>query len=485
MTSFPLIKTPMKKPALRTASDGFAAHTITRLLAVVASACMLLIIHPAIADEFADVTRLMRSGQTAEAMVRIDAFLQKNPRDMQMRFVKGVALTEQGKTGEAIAVFTKLTEDHPDLPEPYNNLAVLFAGSGQYEKARTALDMAIRTNPSYATAYENLGDVHAKLASQAYDKALQLDSSNSNAKSKLTLLRNVAVTVAGNESGTKTNGKSNGRAVAAAAPTAAPTPAPVPAPAPAPAVAQAPTPVPAPAIAALPTPAITQVSAPISFTPPAPKAAAVAPTPKAVASAPAKVVAMPPPPPIAVAKADMANDGGMVRTDTRSRIDFKPDERPQALASARPYARADGRGDGRADFTPEPKDNAKADARPMPGSLSGNGDNAEILATVNDWAEAWSAQDVKRYLGHYGDAFETPKGESRKAWMDERTSRIAGKGRISVKVASPQVSVNGTQATVKFRQLYASDQLQADSKKTLVLIKQNGKWQIKQERTGA
>ncbi|MES2830980.1 MAG: tetratricopeptide repeat protein [Pseudomonadota bacterium] len=423
---------------------------------------MLLIIHPAIADEFADVTRLMRSGQTAEALVKIDAFLQKNPRDMQMRFVKGVALTEQGKTVDAIAVFTKLTEDHPDLPEPYNNLAVLFAGSGQYEKARTALDMAIRTNPSYATAYENLGDVHAKLASQAYDKALQLDSSNSNAKSKLTLLRNVAVTVASNDGNPKAAGKGNGRAVAAAAPVPAATPTP------APATMVASAPATAPAVSA-----------------PAPKVVAAAPAPKAVPPVPPTPKVIAAPPPIAVAKADSTSDTGA----SRSRIDFKPDPKPQPATEPRLYARAD----GRIDFTselkqntvPETRNDGRNDARMMPVSLPSSSDNAEVMATVNDWAEAWSAQDVKRYLSHYGDAFETPKGESRKAWMDERTSRIAGKGRISVKVASPQVAVNGTQATVKFRQLYASDQLQADSKKTLVLIKQNGKWQIKQERTGA
>src|SRR2546425_9737176 len=77
------------------------------------------------------------------------------------------------------SIFTKLTQDYPELPEPYNNLAVIYASQGQYEKARAALEQSIRTHPSYATAYENLGDVYAKLASQAYDKALQLDSSNS------------------------------------------------------------------------------------------------------------------------------------------------------------------------------------------------------------------------------------------------------------------------------------------------------------------
>ncbi len=100
-------------------------------------------------------------------------------------FKQGLALTEQGKTAEAIKVFTSLTEDYPQLPEPYNNLAVLYAGQGQYEKAKVALEMAIRTHPSYATAHENLGDIYAKMASQAYDRALQLDKSNTSSATKL------------------------------------------------------------------------------------------------------------------------------------------------------------------------------------------------------------------------------------------------------------------------------------------------------------
>jgi hypothetical protein len=98
-------------------------------------------------------------------------------------------LTEQVKTAEAIKIFTALTEDYPELPEPYNNLAVLYAGQGQYDKAKQALEMAIRTHPSYATAHENLGDIYAKMASQAYDRALQLDRSNTATQTKLAMIQ--------------------------------------------------------------------------------------------------------------------------------------------------------------------------------------------------------------------------------------------------------------------------------------------------------
>ncbi len=149
----------------------------------------LLCASPVFADNMTEINGLIRGAQYPEALSKVDAGLVQAPRDKQLRFLKGVILTEQSKPTEAIAVFTKLTEDFPELPEPYNNLAVLFAAGGQYDKARAALEMAIRTNPTYATAHENLGDVYAKLASQAYDKALQLDSSNTTAKSKLTLIR--------------------------------------------------------------------------------------------------------------------------------------------------------------------------------------------------------------------------------------------------------------------------------------------------------
>lgn len=143
------------------------------------------------ADDYQDVNQLLRLGKPAEALARADKYLASKPRDPQMRFLLGVAQSESGKTSDATATFVKLTEDFPELPEPYNNLAVIYASEGQYDKARVALEMAIRTNPSYATAQENLGDVYARLASQAYTKALQLDPSNTTVRPKLTLIRDL------------------------------------------------------------------------------------------------------------------------------------------------------------------------------------------------------------------------------------------------------------------------------------------------------
>jgi Flp pilus assembly protein TadD/ketosteroid isomerase-like protein len=151
-------------------------------------ACMLLAF-AARADDMQDASRMLKAGQHQQALERVNKVLAAKPRDPQARFLKGLIFTDQGNTKDAIDIFTKLTQDYPELPEPYNNLAVIYAAQGQYDKARVALEQSIRTHPSYATAYENLGDVYAKLASQAYDKALQIDSSNKGAQNKLSLVR--------------------------------------------------------------------------------------------------------------------------------------------------------------------------------------------------------------------------------------------------------------------------------------------------------
>lgn len=163
---------------------------LSRFFAAVV-ACALLASTPVLADEIQEISQQYRQGDLTGALDRANRFLAQNPQDAQARFLKGLILADQGKTSDAIAVFSGLTEDYPELPEPYNNLAVLYAAQGKYDAARNALEMAIRAHPGYATAHENLGDIYAKMASIAYDKAQALDSTNTTAKAKLTLIRNM------------------------------------------------------------------------------------------------------------------------------------------------------------------------------------------------------------------------------------------------------------------------------------------------------
>lgn len=158
---------------------------LVRLLGLAMAGLSLL---PAHADEYGDVNQLVSSGQLTQARERVERHLASKPRDPQMRYFLGLIQRASGQPAEALDTFTKLSEDFPELPEPYNGAAVIHAGNGDYDKARAALEAAIRAHPGYATAHENLGDVYLRLAAQSYCKAQQLDPGNSTTGSKLTAL---------------------------------------------------------------------------------------------------------------------------------------------------------------------------------------------------------------------------------------------------------------------------------------------------------
>jgi tetratricopeptide (TPR) repeat protein len=144
---------------------------------------------PGLTPELAEVARLIHEGQYAPALVKIDAVLATDAKNPQARFLKGIVQTDETETEAAIATFQALTEDYPELPEPYNNLAVIWAQRGEYDKARKALELALATRPDYAIAHENLGDIYARLASAEYDQAVVLDKTNRSAQTKLALVR--------------------------------------------------------------------------------------------------------------------------------------------------------------------------------------------------------------------------------------------------------------------------------------------------------
>lgn len=285
------------------------------------------------ADEVADVNALFQARQYSTALTQADAFIAKQPRSHQMRFLKGLILTSMGRQNDAVSVFTSLTKDFPELPEPHNNLAVLFAANGQYDNARAALETAIRLKPDYARAYENLGEIYGRLAEEAYGAAATREPDNANLKVKHALVRKAF----------------EGVDAAGAAPRAVP----------------------------------------------------------------------------------------VALTGASSRAG-------QAAAS--------------------------------------HPDNNAVLATVAGWAKAWSARDVAGYLDFYGSEFRTPNGESRAAWEKTRQARIGNKEEISVSIEAPSVMIEGSRATVHFRQIYKAGKLVSKDRKTLELIKQGGTWKIVEER---
>jgi Flp pilus assembly protein TadD len=138
-----------------------------RLLAVLLG----IVVATAAAQDAREVERLFRAGETEQALRQAESAIAARPRDASMRFLRGVMLAELQRGAEAMDVFNRMIEDFPDLPEPYNNLAVLHAAQGQIDRARELLESALRHDPAYHTAHENLGDVYVRLARRAYERA--------------------------------------------------------------------------------------------------------------------------------------------------------------------------------------------------------------------------------------------------------------------------------------------------------------------------
>jgi len=145
----------------------------------------------AYAQSLRDARRLIAEKKYTEAIAMLDKLSAERPREPQARFLKGLALSDSGKTNEAIAIFQSVLGDYPELPEPHNNLAVLYAQKGEYGLARDELEAAISAAPDYTIAYENLGDVYARLAALNYEKAVARDARNKTAPLKLKLVRDV------------------------------------------------------------------------------------------------------------------------------------------------------------------------------------------------------------------------------------------------------------------------------------------------------
>jgi ketosteroid isomerase-like protein len=108
-----------------------------------------------------------------------------------------------------------------------------------------------------------------------------------------------------------------------------------------------------------------------------------------------------------------------------------------------------------------------------------------VLAAVTKWSRAWSSRNADGYLAAYAKSFDPEGSQSRAAWAAARRERVTTPKRISVEVIEPSVQiVSANEARVVFRQNYSSDTLNAKSRKTLVLVREDGEWKISRERSG-
>lgn len=395
--------------------------------------CLLGVLYtsPAFGDNTTDIQRLIRAGNYTEALKKTDKILAQHPTDAQLRFIKGTILAEQNQPEAAIQLFEQLTKDFPDLPEPYNNLAVLYASQQQYDKARIALSMALETNPVYATAQKNLGDIYSTLAHQAYDKALDMNDDNSLSKRPHLALVN---TIHGNITGGFL-------------------PASLPA---------------APAKAPEPEPAITPKEPEITN----PEIVIT----KSSSPAPATTLAAAKPEPVPVivpevAKPAPVQDKKVANTSDKPVVETKKPA-PDAIVH---MAQADTKKTAKETPKTKPADDAKQTVAKDQQSV-----NNEVIG----WAKAWSSKNVPLYLSHYAPNFKTPAGMSHKVWEENRKDRIVEKKQIRVEVSKIRVTIKENTATAKFIQEYGSNQLTASTRKTLIFNKVGNRWLIIEELVG-
>lgn len=330
---------------------------------------------------------------------------------LQGRFLLSTALAGSGRTEEAIGILEDLIKAYPERPEPYNNLAALYAAQGDFETAKQVLERAIRTNESYATVYDNLSTVYVEMARSSYAKALRVKKS---APPELDLLTRL------NDSGPMQ--------VAAATPAATPS-----------------QPMPA-AVAAPSVPAKTAVAAaPEPAEPPA-TAADTHPKPAAVPVA-AKAPGAPEPAPVAT-KAPAA----------------KPETVPPA-AAAPPAVPA-------------------AAAEPVRPVADTNHDRQAVIAALQRWAGAWSAQEVDDYLSAYGPEFKPDDNLSRARWEAVRRNRLKRPEWIEVQLSDFDIDVvEDGRAVVQLAQEYRSNTFGDRTLKRFELVRYDGAWRIRSEET--
>ncbi len=154
-----------------------------------------------LASDFESALAAYRSGKKTQALELLQRQLNTEPKDIQLLLLKGVILAESGKTQEARLIFQNLVKEYPSLPEPRNNLALLYAAEGDLDNARATLEMALRSNPSYAVIYENLIEIYSQLASQSFARATNRNPKAKEVQPKLRLISEVLTLPPGSASG--------------------------------------------------------------------------------------------------------------------------------------------------------------------------------------------------------------------------------------------------------------------------------------------
>ncbi|MGB0723006.1 MAG: tetratricopeptide repeat protein [Gammaproteobacteria bacterium] len=168
-------------------SQRFPGSRLFRTLLVVAS--MALPVWAATPVQELDKARtLLEGGDLKPALEIVESVLKGQPDDIGARLLKGVILAQMGQLGDATRIFQSITDDRPDLPQPFNNLAAIQASQGRYDQALATLHKVLTLHPGYAIGHENLGDLHSSLAQRSYQNAANITGLSPRLRAKMDAL---------------------------------------------------------------------------------------------------------------------------------------------------------------------------------------------------------------------------------------------------------------------------------------------------------
>ncbi len=433
--------------------------------------------HAYAADLLTAAGDAVATGDYSTALAELNKLHSPRADQAEARFLRGTALAGDGKLDAAAAIFRKLIADYPRQPEPYNNLAAIYAREGRLADAKKVLEHGLSTDDRYAALYRNLSDIYVQMARASYAKALRIRSASPPPGLQvLTALKTTPeapapIMVASAEPVAAALPAKAADAVPAAKPAPAPAAAnrrPISAPKPVAAPAAAPKPIPAPAAAAKPKPAPTPVAKPS----PAP-----APTPKPVpAPAPVAKQALAPAPASKPAPVPVPQPGSITAPAPTPTPVPAPEPKPIPAPVPTP--------------APAPAPSvpvavaqiAPAAAKTPVGEAAGS-ERLAVVDTLNGWAKAWSQQDIGAYLAHY-EAGYAPPGTSRSAWERERRLHLTRPAWIKVSLSDIEVrATTPDQATVTLTQHYSATGYKDVTIKRFVLVLRGGNWMIASEQS--
>lgn len=351
-------------------------------------------------------------------LAEVDKLLKTTPDDAALQMERGQLLWRAGRTNDALNAFRRVSKLVPQSAAAHNNIAVILASQGRFDEARLSLESALKTHDAYATIHENMGQLYAHMAAEAYRKALNADKS----EQKSTRAPQLAW-VASSDLPPRPDTAS---------------------------LAQA----------KVPAPPVVMVENPI-----------VSPPPKPEVPPPLRPPAPPPPPPPIPPPATSASRASPAPAPASASPALSPAPAPTAAPSATTSSPS---------ATPSPLPRPAEPTRPP--APTGGADDIQTIArgALTAWAEAWSRQDMRAYAASYRPDFKGSL-RNHAEWLEQRRQRIEPRKRIDVEVSDVRAERRGNDIEVSFRQDYTSDGMSVRSRKTVTLERVGDRWLISAE----